>query len=79
MMVESRTGVRGAYWSSTRENIYGNRQIVLHLGANYYGSSIDGTDGVYVEPKYTWQYEESGLELVGGEESEMANVRCIRR
>ena len=39
---------------------------------------MDGTDGAYTESTYKWQYGENGLELVGGEETEMANVRCIR-
>ena len=44
----------------------------------YAGQRMDGTDGVYNTDRYTWQYDDAGLELVGGEETEMANVRCIR-
>lgn len=33
---------------------------------------------VYDYDRYTWQYDDTGLELVGGEVSELANVRCIR-
>jgi hypothetical protein len=77
-MVESRVDVVGSYWTSTKEDIYGLRNIVLHLGARYGGSRIDGTDGVYTVEKNTWQYDDAGLELVGGEVTEMANVRCIR-
>lgn len=79
IMVESRDSVLGAYWSSTYDNIYGARPTILHLGANYRGYRMDGTDGAYQEESYKWQYGETGLELVGGEETEMANVRCIRR
>ncbi len=78
IMVESRTNVAGAYWTSTKEDIYGVRNIVLHLGTSYAGYRMDGTDGVYNYDKYTWQYDDAGLELVGGEVTEMANVRCIR-
>lgn len=78
LMVESRTGVAGSYWTSTKEDIYGLRNIVLHLGTIYSGYRMDGTDGVYDYEKYTWQYDDAGLELVGGEVTEMANVRCIR-
>lgn len=78
IMVEARENVGGAYWTSTKEDIYGLRNIVLHLGTVYAGQRMDGTDGVYNTDRYTWQYDDAGLELVGGEETEMANVRCIR-
>jgi hypothetical protein len=78
IMVESRLDVVGSYWTSTKEDIYGLRNIVLHLGTRYGGSRMDGTDGVYTVEKNTWQYDDAGLELVGGEITEMANVRCIR-
>jgi hypothetical protein len=77
-MVESRLEVVGSYWTSTKEDIYGLRNIVLHLGSSYGGRRMDGTDGVYTVEKSTWQYDDAGLELVGGEVTEMANVRCIR-
>lgn len=77
-MVESRTQVTGAYWTSTKENIYGLRNIVLHLWTVSSGQRMDGTDGVFNTDKYTWQYDDAGLALVWGEETEMANVRCIR-
>lgn len=80
VMVESKDSILGSYWSSTREDIYGVRPIVLHLGMSYRnGSYMDGTSGAYATEKYTWQYDDNGLELVGGEVSELANVRCIRR
>lgn len=78
IMVESRTQVTGAYWTSTKENIYGLRNIVLHLWSVSSGRRMDGTEGVYNTEKYTWQYDDAGLELIGGEQTEMANVRCIR-
>lgn len=76
IMIESRSDMLGAYWSSTYEDIWWTRPIILHIWTR---SHIDGTDGVYRENAYKFQYGENGLELVGGEESEMANVRCIRR
>ncbi len=76
IMIEARTDFLGAYWSSTYEDIWWTRPVVLHLGTR---SRMDGTDGVYRENSYKFQYGENGLELVGGEETEMANVRCIRR
>ncbi len=79
IMVTARENVLGAYWTSTYEDIWGYRPVVLHLGATYLGYRIDGTEWVYKEETRTFQYGENGLELVGGEESEMANVRCIRR
>ncbi len=78
IMVESRVNVTGSYWTSTKEDIYGLRNIVVHLGTSYGGRRMDGTDGVNTYDKYTWQYDDAGLELVGGEVSEMANLRCIR-
>lgn len=77
-MVESRVDVSGAYWTSTRIDVYGTRNVVLHLGSTYAGQRMEGTDPTYDYEKSTWQYDEAGLELVGGEVSEMANVRCIR-
>jgi len=78
IMIESRLGVAGAYWTSTKEDIYGLRNIVMHLSSSYAGYRMDGTDGVWTTEKSTWQYDDAGLELVGGEVTEMANVRCIR-
>lgn len=78
IMVESRVNVTGSYWTSTKEDIYGLRNIIVHLGTSYGGRRMDGTDGIYNSDKYTWQYDDAGLELVGGEVSEMANLRCIR-
>ncbi len=78
IMVEARTQVTGAYWTSTKEDIYGLRNIVMHLGESYSGRRMDGTNGVYSYEKLTWQYDDAGLELVWGEVTEMANIRCIR-
>lgn len=79
VMVESRSDILGAYWTSTYEDIWGARPIVLHLGGNSSGYRLDSTDGSYSEESRKFQYGENGLELVGGEETEIANVRCIRR
>lgn len=78
VMVESRVDVSGAYWTSTKIDVYGTRNVVLHIGSTYAGHRMDGTDATYDYEKSTWQYDEAGLELVGGEVAEMANVRCIR-
>lgn len=79
IMVTAREDVLGSYWTSTYEDIWGTRPVVLHLGSTYSGYRMDGTDGSYREETRTFQYGENGLEIVGGEEAEIANVRCIRR
>ncbi len=78
--LEARYDVSGAYWSSTVEyNGGGYFPVVLHLGSTYAGYRTDGTDYSYRNNGYTWQYTDTGLQLVAGSSSEVANVRCIKK
>jgi hypothetical protein len=80
VVVDERENVLGSYWSSTYETIWGESlPIILHLSGNSYGTRMDSTDGVYSQNGYQFQYGDDGIKLVGGERSEMANIRCIRR
>ncbi len=76
--LQSQQNVYGSYWSSTIEDIYGDKPIILHLGSVYGNTRMDGTDGVYGETGNTWQWTNTGLGLVSSESTEIANVRCIR-
>jgi hypothetical protein len=78
--LEARYDVDGAYWSSTVEyNNGGYFPVVLHFNSSYAGYRTDGTDYSYSSNSYRWQYTDTGLELVGGTSSELANVRCIKK
>jgi hypothetical protein len=79
IILESRYDVNGAYWSSTFEYSNGYFPTVLHLGSTYQWYRTNGTDYVYQNSTYNWQYTDIGLILVAGTSSEMANIRCIRK
>lgn len=74
----ARQNIMGSYWSSTVEDIYGNRPIVFHISSAFGNTRLDSTDPTNTETGYSWQRTDTGLELVPSENTEIANVRCIR-
>jgi len=78
--LEYRTDVTGAYWSSTVE--YGNGgyfPVAVFLGSSYAGYRVDGTYSTYTNNGYRWQYTDTGLSLLAGSSSDLANIRCIKK
>ncbi len=77
--IEARTDVAGSYWSSTYSYNGGYYPMMMKIGTVYQNYRTDGTYSPYSSYGYNWQYTDSGLELIWGTSTDIANVRCIRK
>lgn len=77
--IEGRNDVAGSYWTSTYSYNGGYFPMMMKLGNVYQNVRMDGTYYGYNNYGYNWQYTDTGLELIGGTSTDLANVRCIRK
>lgn len=77
--IENRVDTLANYWSSTLSYNGGYYPTLMRIGAVYQNYRMDGTYYGTSSSSYNWQYTDSGLELVWGTSSDIANVRCIRK
>lgn len=77
--IENRTDTQASYWSSTMSYNGGYYPTIMRVGSVYQGYRLDGTYYSTSNSGYNWQYTDTGLELVSGTSSDLANVRCIRK
>lgn len=77
--IEGQQDVLGSYWTNSFE--YSNNTytpVVMRINGTYQNYRVDGTYYSDTTTGYEWQYGETGLSLVSGTYSDLANVRCIK-
>lgn len=80
VMIKSEQDILGAYWTSDVEyNGSSYAPIVMRINGSYQNYRMDGTYYSDTSSGYDWQYGETGLSLVAGTYSDLANVRCIKK
>lgn len=77
--IEGRNNVAGSYWTSSYSYNGGYVPMLMNLGAVYQNYRLDTTGNTYNNSGYDWQYGNNWLELVAGNSTDIANVRCIRK